>query len=79
MEHIPVKSSSIQSIAHDPATNTLEVRFASGDTYAYAGVDVATFEQLRDAESVGKHFQRHIRGGGFTHTKLATPAQEQTS
>lgn len=70
LTHAPVRSSSIASLAHDPETNTLEVRFASGATYRYADVDTATYERLRDAESVGKHFQEHIRKGGYAHTKV---------
>jgi KTSC domain len=71
LTHTPVKSSSIASLAHDAETNTLEVRFASGATYSYSGVDTAAFERLRDAPSVGQHFQQHIRKGGFTTTKVA--------
>ena len=40
-----VTSSQLKEIGHDPATNTLAVRFKHGGTlYHYAGVDAKKFE-----------------------------------
>lgn len=71
LTHTPVKSSSIASVAHDPATNTLEVQFANGGRYQYEGVTADDHAALLGAASIGKHFQQHIRGGGFKHSKVA--------
>ncbi len=70
MDRTPVKSSSILSIGHDPQTNTLEVEFANGGIYQYADVTAEHHAALLAAESLGKHFQTHIRGGKFQHSKI---------
>ena len=56
-----VVSSNIQAIGHDGA-NTLYIRFNSGTTYEYAGAPFSVYENLVDAESVGKAFHRDVRG-----------------
>jgi len=61
MQHTPVNSSMIQSVGHDPETLVMEVKFKSGKTYPYQNVDVEEFEALRDAPSVGKHFNEFWR------------------
>lgn len=58
----PVKSSSLAAIGHDPATNTLSVKFKSGETYTYADVSADHHAKLMSAESIGSHFQKNIRG-----------------
>ena len=58
---VPVKSSHIESIGHDADGQTLYVRFKDAGTYAYSGVDGTKFHQLRQAESVGSHFHRHVK------------------
>ena len=65
----PVKSSSIASIAHDPATKTLSVKFTSGETYKYAGVSADQHKKLMGADSIGTHFQQSIRSK-FKATKI---------
>jgi hypothetical protein len=60
MDHIPVQSSSITSIAHEG--DTLELVFRSGARYRYHGVSAEQCEALRAAKSVGGHFAAHIRG-----------------
>ena len=60
---IPVDSTQIHSIGHDPDSNTLAVRFSHGNTlYHYAGVSPEKFEALRNADSVGSHLGKHIKG-----------------
>lgn len=72
-QQAPVESSQIASIGHDPATNTLAVRFhSSGDLYHYAGFSEKDFEAFKAAESVGKHFGSHVRNK-FKHTRIAEP------
>ena len=62
MNHVAVKSSNIQSVAYDPSTRVLEVKFLSGKHYRYLDVGPKTHEALMAAESVGKHFGMHVRG-----------------
>jgi hypothetical protein len=40
----------------------MRVKFSSGTLYEYEGVTKEQYQQLRDAESVGSHFAKHIRG-----------------
>lgn len=47
MKHHPVQgSSNIESIAHDPTTDTMEVEFKSGARYKYSGVPKGEFDRL---------------------------------
>ncbi|WP_175682671.1 KTSC domain-containing protein [Burkholderia cenocepacia] len=68
--HIPVQeveSSQIHAIGHDPATNTLAIRFksrASGaptSLYHFQNVTTEDFEAFRDADSIGSHFGKYIK------------------
>lgn len=62
MEMQLVKSSMLHSMAHDPETNTLIVKFKEdGPEYDYADVPASEYSKLVQAESVGKHFGTHIR------------------
>jgi len=67
MEHHPVSSSLISSIAHDG--DILEVVFNSGQTYRYSGVTPEEFAALKDAKSIGRHFGTHIRGQ-YQHERI---------
>jgi hypothetical protein len=69
MQHTPVQSTTIQSIAYEPATRELEVLFKSGGTYRYQDVDARTHAALMSAPSIGSHFHKHIRPK-FTGTKV---------
>lgn len=62
MKMYPVESSQVQEIGHDPATNTLAVRFKSGGLYHYADVTAEQFSGLQKAKSVGAHLNAHIKG-----------------
>jgi hypothetical protein len=78
MEHIPVKSSQIASIAHDPETNTMEVIFNGGSHYRYEGVSPEVFSYVRDAESVGNAFGRHIKGNSDIKFSKVEKKKEET-
>ena len=71
MTRIPVASSSISEVGHDSTTNTLEVKFANGGIYRYDGVTADHYDALLKAPSLGRHFQQHIRGANFKHTRIA--------
>lgn len=71
----PVESSQIHSIGHDPATNTLAIRFKGkngpGSLYHYPGFTTEQFAAFQKAESKGKHFGAHIRGNAkHPHSKI---------
>lgn len=62
----PVKSGQIHAIGHDPVENLLSVQFkgkgdAPGSVYTYKNVDVQLFEELKNAESIGTFFGKHIK------------------
>lgn len=57
----PVQSSSLAAVGHDPATNTLAVRFTNGSVYHYADVPAAEAEALLASPSVGAYFAKKIR------------------
>jgi hypothetical protein len=57
-----VTSSQIKEIGHDPATDTLAIRFNTGVLYHYAGVNAKKFAEFHAAKSIGSHFGAHIRG-----------------
>jgi hypothetical protein len=58
---IPVVSSSIQEVGYDEIENQLHVRFVTGALYAYMHVPKELFQELINAESVGKYFAEHVK------------------
>lgn len=66
---IPVESSQIVAIGHDPETNTLAIRFWNGygdkrvvgPLYHYQNFNQADFDAFKTAESAGTHFGKFIR------------------
>jgi len=61
MEHIPVKSSYLESVAYDPVSQTLQVRFLNGGLYNYQGVEPAHYNAFISAPSLGRHLAAHIK------------------
>jgi len=59
MNHTPVSSSLISSVAYDPAERILELVLRFG-TYRYYDVPVGVYRELLAAPSKGKYFHRHI-------------------
>lgn len=62
-------SSTIVGVGYEPEHKRLRVKFKSGGTYQFDGVSPEDHSKLITAESVGKHFHRHIKGE-FKSTKL---------
>ena len=54
-------SSVIRAFAYDAAEQTLAVTFVSGKRYAYRGVPVVLYDQMRAAFSKGEFFNAAIR------------------
>ncbi len=61
MTMLPVTSSNIQSIGHDPTRQVLAVQFTSGQTWEYEGVPAQVFDAMRGAPSAGSYFAREIK------------------
>ena len=65
---VPVISSNVHSVGHDPASDELHVRFKDRDgapsrwLYVYAGVKAEAHSALVTADSVGGHLHEHISG-----------------
>lgn len=66
----PVNSSNIHSIGYDEEAKELHVRFASGQTYAYEGVEKGIFDEMRQAESKMKYLNGKVKGT-FNARKLS--------
>jgi len=62
MRRKPVDSSAIASLGYDPARETLEVEFRSGNVYRYFDVPKEVYEDLLGARSKGRYFGSFIRG-----------------
>jgi hypothetical protein len=58
---IPVDSSSIKEVGYDEIESQLHVRFVTGSLYAYMNVPKELFQELINAESVGKYFAEHVK------------------
>ena len=58
---IPVESSNVESVGYDSDEQILYVRFLSGSTYIYKGVNSYEFEGLLTAPSVGSYLHRNIK------------------
>lgn len=67
MDFTEVKSSNIKGVSR--TGNDLLVKFNSGAIYEYKDVPEEVFDALLSAESVGKYFNKEIKGK-FTFRKL---------
>lgn len=56
-----VESSMIHSLGYDHDTRELHVRFRTGRTYKYENVSLEDYYALASADSVGQHFNNHIK------------------
>ena len=61
MKMHPMESSNIDAIGYDPAKSELHVRFTSGATYAYSGVEQTVFNKFLAAGSPGGFFAAHVK------------------
>lgn len=59
MNHIPVSSSNLSSVAYD--SGTLEIQFKNGRYYRYFNVPESVYLGLLTAPSKGRYFHRHIK------------------
>lgn len=70
MTYQHVDSSSIEAVAYDRVTSTLGVRFRAGREYLYSRVPEAEYERFLAAQSIGRHFVRHIQNAGYEHRRV---------
>lgn len=62
MNLTPVQSSNIRAVGYDAATQTLHVQFPSG-VYEVSDVTQDQYDAFMQAESKGKHYNEHFKGG----------------
>ena len=58
---IEVESSVIMAVGYEQISGTLRVIFNSGSEYRYTGVPIQVYQNLCNAESIGREFNRTIR------------------
>lgn len=59
---LPVNSSMAASIGYDKNEQILQVEFHNGAVYQYSGVEADTWQDLHDADSVGRYYNHEIKG-----------------
>ncbi len=74
MEYQEVKSSHIAEVGYDEASQTLGVKFKTGQHYVYEGVHPIVHKEMLAAESPGKYFHSNVRN--IFQTKRIDSAQE---
>lgn len=63
LKRIPLDSSMIEAAAYDAESKILYLQFINtGKVYAYEGVPEATFQELLEANSVGRFVRAEILG-----------------
>lgn len=69
----PITSSNLAAVGYHAPTKTLAVQFKGGDAvHHYHGVEQEHVDELHAADSIGSHFSKYIRNGGFLHVPPAT-------
>lgn len=61
MDKVAVQSKGIDWVAYDEQANTLDVHFASAETYRYFDVPPAVYQWLLRAQSKGKFVNRLVK------------------
>ena len=72
----PVDSTTLASIAYDPALQVLHLRFRTSTVYCYFGVPQDVYDGLKAADSQGAYFNRNIRTR-FPYRKLSMTQHER--
>lgn len=68
---VPVVSSNVAAIGHDPETNALKVTFKSGVAWLYQGITAAAHADLMAADSIGSWLRKHVIPSALTATKVS--------
>jgi hypothetical protein len=72
MRAIPVESTTISTVAYDPAGERLQLKFCRGAIYEYSAVPDAVHQSLLRAPSKGTFFNQTIRGR-FPYRRVGRP------
>jgi len=62
VQRVPVQSTNIKEVGHDPKSLTLEIEFQDGNLYQYFDVPQAVRAEFMQAASLGKFFSMQIKG-----------------
>jgi KTSC domain len=62
VRHHDVESDLVKSVAYDAPTLFLEMVLTNGAIYQYKGMTSDRYSSFRAADSLGKHFNKEIRG-----------------
>ena len=69
MQRHPVTSSNITEVGYSDEHQILELLFSSGMTYQYFDVPRRIFEELLQADSIGRYVNENIKGR-FRYARL---------
>ena len=69
VDMVPVSSSNIDSVGYDTENSNLYVKFIGSGTYEYANVPEHVYNDLLNADSVGKYFHANIRSS-YSYKKI---------
>lgn len=69
MQRHPVISSNITEVGYSDEHQILELLFSSGMTYQYFDVPRRVFEELLQADSIGRYVNANIKGS-FRYARL---------
>lgn len=69
MQRFPVTSSNITEVGYSDEHQILELLFSSGMTYQYFDVPRRIFEELLQAESIGRYVNANIKSN-FRYARL---------
>ena len=72
MEWTEVESSTVSRIAYED--DALFVEFRSGVSYRYDDVPPEVYDELFEADSIGRAFHRLVKLGGYEYERLAADA-----
>jgi hypothetical protein len=62
MTVVSVNSGAISQVEYHNKKKTLEVLFRDGSSAVYKNLDRKVYEEMMEAESIGKYFNYNIRG-----------------
>lgn len=62
MRMVPVTSSNVSHIGHDPGSNTMQVQYKSGHVYTFHGVSAEEHQRVMGSSSIGKAVNRVTSG-----------------
>lgn len=69
MDRNPVSSSLLASVGYDSDDQLLEVEFHDSKVYQYSEIPEEIYRALLNAESLGRYFNRHIRGHSYVRIR----------